>query len=360
MNTRFWVIEQTESLDNHPAILEAAALLQQSEVIAFPTETVYGLGANALSEAAVSNIFAAKGRPSDNPLIVHLYDVNQLTEIVREVPTVAMHLLKVFAPGPLTLILHSNGSVASNVTAGLPSVAVRFPDHPVARALLQASGLPLAAPSANRSGSPSPTEASHVRSDLEGRIAGILDAGATGVGLESTVLDVTVSPPMLLRPGAISVEELQEVIGEVTIDPALNIQGISEEAIIAPRSPGMKYRHYAPAAPLWIVNGETTEDMYERLLTHVQHLHATGKKVGILTTQEGKSFYVNNGIDDSVVIKVCGTRGDLTTVARHLYDRLRQFNHNDVDIILAETFPTHGIGKAIMNRLDKAAGGRYV
>lgn len=360
MKTRYWVIQQPEALEHHPAILEAAALLRDGEVIAFPTETVYGLGGDARSEDAIAKIFEAKGRPADNPLIVHLYDVSQLPEIVREVPEIATRLLDAFAPGPLTLIMHSNGSVAANVTAGLSSVAVRFPDHPVARALLQACGLPLAAPSANRSGSPSPTEATHVRADLEGRIAGIVDAGATGVGLESTVLDVTVSPPIILRPGAISIEQLQAVIGDVAMEPSISKQNNMEAQAIAPRSPGMKYRHYAPNAPVWIVDADGYEALYERMLTKVNALHADKKRIGILTTEEGKSYYLSQGIDPSIIIEVCGSRNELTTVAKNLYPCLRRFNEYELDIILAESFPDEGIGSAIMNRLEKAAGGRYV
>ncbi len=353
MKSRHWVIDQKESLMNHPAIIEAAALLKSGEVVAFPTETVYGLGGDAFSSEAVDKIFAAKGRPSDNPLIIHLYDQSELHLLVHDVPESAKLLLAAFVPGPLTLILKGNGRIAPNATAGLSSVAIRIPDHPVARALLQSCGLPLAAPSANRSGKPSPTTAGHVIADLDGRIAGILDAGETGVGVESTVLDLTVSPPMILRPGGISLEQIEEVIGEVTLDPSLG------EEVVAPRSPGMKYRHYAPDAPLWIVDGEDVETLRNRLAVEAKRLLEEGKRIGILTTIEGLEFYQNHiPASETVVIESCGSRGDLNSVARLLYDRLRRFNHSEVDRILAEAFPTTGIGSAIMNRLVKAAGGR--
>lgn len=353
MQTRHWVIDIQQSLTNHPAIIEAAELLQAGEVIAFPTETVYGLGGNALSREAVDKIFAAKGRPSDNPLIIHLYDQSDLHTIVSEVPDYAIQLLNAFAPGPLTLILKGNGRIAANATAGLTSVAIRIPDHPVARALLHRCGLPLAAPSANRSGKPSPTSADHVIADLEGRVAGILDAGSSGVGVESTVIDLTVSPPMILRPGGISHEQLEAVIGEITIDPTLG------EETKAPRSPGMKYRHYAPDAPLWIVEGEDIAQICDRIIAESDRLVQEGKRIGILTTVEGKQYYAEHiTVSEKLVIESCGSRADLTTVARQLYDRLRRFNESKVDVILAEAFPTTGIGSAVMNRLQKAAGGR--
>lgn len=352
IQTKYWTITSSDSLDYHPTIIEAAQLLRRGEVVAFPTETVYGLGASARSYDAIAKIFQAKGRPADNPLIVHLYDRTQLDDIVAVIPEIAERLIAAFTPGPLTLIMAGNGTIATNATAGLASVAIRFPDHPVARALLKAAALPIAAPSANRSGHPSPTTAQHVQADLDGSIAGIIDAGATGVGVESTVLDLTTSPPVVLRPGAISIEELQAVIGTVALDPALT------SAQSAPRSPGMKYRHYAPDAPLWIVAGDSTADIYERVHAAAIEQLNSGKRVGILTTAEGQAYYAPKLMARDVVIEACGSRDDLPTVARALYDRLRSFNAHKVDIIFAEAFPNEGIGLAIMNRLDKAAGGR--
>lgn len=354
METKLWQVEIHSVTERHPAIQEAANLLQAGEVIAFPTETVYGLGANALSDSAVQKIFAAKGRPADNPLIIHLYDRSQLERYVRNVPSLAISLLDAFTPGPLTIIFESNGTLSSYATAGLTSVGIRFPDHKVARAILQACDLPIAAPSANRSGRPSPTEAIHVQQDLGGKIAGIVDGGSTGVGVESTVIDVTLSPPMILRPGGITREQIEQVIGPVQVDPAL----LSN--VTAPRSPGMKYRHYAPEAPIYLVGGETIEEMYERLLTEAQNLIDEGKKVGILTTQEGQNIYETGLPKHRVVIEVCGQREKLETVAQSLYHCLRKFDGSDIDVILAEVFPTHGIGTAIMNRLEKAAGGKYI
>lgn len=354
MNTKIWQVDPDTVTERHPAIQEAAELLKAGETIAFPTETVYGLGANALSDEAVQKIFAAKGRPADNPLIIHLYDRKQLDRYVRNIPSVAYRLFDHFTPGPLTLILEHNASISAYATAGLASVGIRFPDHPVARALLQACDLPIAAPSANRSGRPSPTEASHVFQDLAGKIAGIVDGGATGVGVESTVIDVTVNPPMILRPGGISREQIEAIIGPVQVDPALN------SADSAPRSPGMKYRHYAPEAPVFLVRGETLSQMYERLQTEAKRYAAMGKKVGILTTEEGQSFYTEKLPKGQIIVEVCGTRERLETVAQNLYDRLRKFNETDVDVILAEVFPREEIGSAIMNRLEKAAGGKYL
>lgn len=354
METKLWQVDPHTVTDRHPAIEEAATLLKAGEAVAFPTETVYGLGANALSDEAVQKIFTAKGRPADNPLIIHLYDRNQLVRYVRNIPSIAYKLLDHFAPGPLTLILEHNDSLSRYATAGLSTVGIRFPDHPVARAILQASDLPIAAPSANRSGSPSPTEAKHVYQDLNGKVAGIVDGGVTGVGVESTVIDVTVNPPMILRPGGVSREQIEAVIGSVQMDPALK----STDA--TPRSPGMKYRHYAPEAPLYLVKGETLTQMYEHILQEAKRCIAEGKKVGILTTVEGRSVYAEQLPYEQTMIEVCGERRRLETVAQNLYDRLRKFNETDVDIILAEVFPSEGIGTAIMNRLEKAAGGKYI
>ncbi|SDM52822.1 L-threonylcarbamoyladenylate synthase [Sediminibacillus halophilus] len=346
MDTKVWRIDQiTKETDQ--AIEEASALLEQNQVVAFPTETVYGLGANAKEADAVDKIFRAKGRPSDNPLIVHIADRNQVDEYVTEVPEVAEKLLAAFTPGPLTLILKSNGTIAENVTAGLPSIGVRIPDHPVAQALLRACRLPLAAPSANKSGRPSPTTAEHVYEDLQGRIAGLLDGGPTGVGVESTVVDCTGVMPIILRPGGVTREQLEEVVGSVMVDPALASAGgdLPEDgAVDKPRAPGMKYTHYAPEAPMWLVDGDPSF-MQEQIDVHLQ----AGDKVGIIASEE-----LAAGLNADH-INVCGSRDNLNEVAAHLYDALRSFKKSDVDIILCETFPETGVGHAIMNRLQKAA-----
>ncbi|WP_417898630.1 L-threonylcarbamoyladenylate synthase [Bacillus haimaensis] len=346
MLTKKWTVDNVDPLKmNYPQLKEAAALLQQEEVVAFPTETVYGLGANALSDQAVQKIFEAKGRPGDNPLIVHITKKEQLTDLVDNLPEVAEKLMQAFWPGPLTLVLKSRDSVSKYVTAGLDTLAVRMPDHPVALALMEVSGLPLAAPSANLSGKPSPTTAAHVDEDLDGKIAGIVDGGPTGVGLESTVVDCTTEIPIILRPGGVTKEQLEAVVGQVEVDPALTSQDQ------APKSPGMKYTHYAPVAPVFLVEGGL--DFLKETILRAQK---DGKKVGLLVTEETK-FELGEAGD---VMLTCGTRSDLSTVATNLYDVLRAFNSTDVDIIFSETFPKTGVGAAIMNRLDKAAGQKII
>ncbi|MBM7571272.1 L-threonylcarbamoyladenylate synthase [Aquibacillus albus] len=335
--TRLWKIEDNTQ-ENQIAIQEAAELIRQQEVIAFPTETVYGLGANATNHQAVAKIFEAKGRPSDNPLIVHVANREQMKPYVAAVPPLADKLIHAFMPGPLTVILPSNGTIANNVTAGLSTVAFRIPDHPVAKQLLESCQLPLAAPSANRSGKPSPTKASHVYDDLYGKIAGILDGGTTGVGLESTVVDCTGEIPIVLRPGGITKEQLEQVVGNVMLDPAL------AEQHDKPKAPGMKYTHYEPEAPLWLIRG--TADFFQ---STVDRIEREGKKVAVMCSEQlAASLQADQ-------IKVIGSQHDLTQIAVHLYDALRSFKKTDVDIILCESFPQTGVGEAIMNRLTKAA-----
>ncbi|OKO96696.1 L-threonylcarbamoyladenylate synthase [Geobacillus proteiniphilus] len=344
MKTRVWVVDNiVDKRQVYPQIREAVEWLRAGEVIAFPTETVYGLGADAANTAAVEKIFAAKGRPSDNPLIVHVAHIAQAEAVAASIPTVAKTLMERFWPGPLTLVLPKRaGAVSERVTAGLPTVAVRMPDHPLALALIEASGLALAAPSANRSGRPSPTTAAHVLADLDGRIAGVIDGGPTGVGVESTVLDCSGDVPTILRPGGVTKEALIEAIGRVEEAAA-----VDDEA--APKAPGMKYTHYAPKAPLWIVAGPPA--FLQRL---VDESRAEGKTVGVLTTEENRDQYAAD------VVLPCGMRQALETVASRLYDTLRRFDETNVDLIYSEAFPEEGIGAAIMNRLRKAAGGRVI
>jgi L-threonylcarbamoyladenylate synthase len=345
METHVWSVDKfVDNLENYPQITQAALFLKKNEVIAFPTETVYGLGGNAESSEAVAKIFAAKGRPSDNPLIIHIADTAQLTEFVASIPETAQKLIDEFWPGPLTIIFQKKeGKLSELATAGLPTVAVRMPDHPVALALIKAAGLPIAAPSANRSGKPSPTLASHVYEDLNGAITGIVDGGPTGVGVESTVIDCTGSIPMILRPGGVTKEQIEAVIGEVDFDPALKNEAT------APKSPGMKYRHYAPDAPLFLVDGSRSF-----LQNLVRELQASGAKVGVLTTEEAVTDY------EADVVLPCGRRERLETVAASLYETLRAFNEAGVDVIFSEMFPEHGVGQAIMNRLRKAAGNKVI
>ncbi|KPL59376.1 L-threonylcarbamoyladenylate synthase [Rossellomorea vietnamensis] len=342
---KHWIVESdVDKNKSYPQIVDAAKILQQDEVVAFPTETVYGLGANATSDRAVEKIFKAKGRPSDNPLIVHISNKGQLDGLVEEIPVDAAKLIEAYWPGPLTIIFkNKEGVFSGKVTAGLDTVGIRMPDHPVALSIIEAAGLPIAAPSANRSGKPSPTTAQHVIDDLDGRIAGVVDGGETGVGVESTVVDCTGEIPVILRPGGITKEQLEVVVGKVEVDPSL------KEGKGAPKSPGMKYTHYAPDAPVYLVDG-SKEDV-QRL---VDEKKGEGLKVGVLTTEERMDWY------QADIIFSVGRRDDLNTVAQHLYDTLRAFNRSDVDIIFSEIFPEEGVGLAIMNRLQKAAGYRVI
>jgi len=345
MNTMVWKVDKyVDNLENNPQVVDAANFLRKNEVVALPTETVYGLGGNAESDEAVAKIYAAKGRPGDNPLIIHIAEREQLTRFVAEVPVMAETLMDAFWPGPLTIIFkRKEGALSEKATAGLATVAVRMPDHPVALALLKTCGLPIAAPSANSSGKPSPTNADHVLDDLFGKIAGVLDGGATGVGVESTVVDCTETIPVILRPGGVTKEQLEAVVGEVHVDAAL-----TDEAV-RPKAPGMKYRHYAPDAPLFMVSGTA-----EFLQSLVEEKRSEGLRVGVLTTEENVSLY------HADLVLACGRRAELETVASALYDVLRRFNQDNVDVIFSEIFPNTGVGYAIMNRLQKAAGYKLI
>jgi L-threonylcarbamoyladenylate synthase len=345
MNTKVWKVDKyVDNLENNPQIVDAAHFLKENEVVALPTETVYGLGGNAESDEAVAKIFAAKGRPSDNPLIIHIAEREQIHSFVSEIPEKAKVLMDAFWPGPLTIIFKKKeGALSAKATAGLASVGVRMPDHPVALALLKTCGLPIAAPSANSSGKPSPTKAEHVLEDLQGKIAGVVDGGATGVGVESTVIDCTEATPVILRPGGVTKEQLEAVIGDVHIDPALTSNASK------PKAPGMKYQHYAPNAPLYLVEGSG-----QFLQVLVNEKKKEGFKVGVLTTEENVGEY------QSDIVIACGKRSVPDTVAAALYDTLRAFNHKKVDIIYSEVFPSTGVGHAIMNRLQKAAGNKFI
>lgn len=345
MNTKVWKVDKyVDNLENNPQVVDAANFLRDNEVVALPTETVYGLGGNAKSDAAVKKIFAAKGRPSDNPLIIHIAEQSQLSTFVEEIPEKAERLIEAFWPGPLTIIFkRKEGVLSETATAGLATVAVRMPDHPVALALLKRCGLPIAAPSANSSGKPSPTNAKHVLDDLNGKIAGVIDGGATGIGVESTVVDCTEEIPVILRPGGVTKEQLESVVGEVQVDAAL-----TDEAA-QPKAPGMKYRHYAPNAPLYMVSGTTK--FLQRL---VEEKRQEGFRVGVLTTEE------NTNLFEADVVLTCGKRAELETVAAALYGTLRKFNLEKVDVIYSEVFPNAGVGQAIMNRLQKAAGNKLI
>lgn len=329
---------------------EAGALIRAGELVAFPTETVYGLGADALRPEASRKIYEAKGRPSDNPLIVHIAEFEDLVSIAREVPRQAKLLADAFWPGPLTMIVWKNDRVPYETTGGMETVAVRMPDHPVALRLIRESGRLVAAPSANISGRPSPTEAAHVARDMDGRIPMILDGGAVGIGIESTIIDLTEETPMILRPGYITQEMLTDVLGaEVRIDPGI----IASDSGQKPRAPGMKYKHYAPRADLILVEGETGK-VVETINRLAGERRAAGKKVGIIATDETMERY--DGADTVSI----GARSDEDAIARHLYKLLREFDDRGVDIIYSESFATPRIGQAIMNRLRKAAGHQII
>lgn len=330
---------------NSEIIKTAGDILKKGGLVAFPTETVYGLGADALNEKAAEKIYAAKGRPSDNPLIVHITNMDDLEKIADVIPQVAYTVAEKYWPGPLTMIFEKSEIVPYGTTGGLDTVAVRMPDHEIARAVIDAGGGFIAAPSANTSGRPSPTAAEHVEEDLSGKIDMIVDGGSVEIGVESTILDVTVDPPMILRPGAITKEMLTELIGEVTVDKALISPG-SEQA---PKAPGMKYRHYAPKADLSIVEGPMAL-VIPTINRMASQRISQGYKVGIIGTEETVEKYQYG------TVKSIGTREDESTIANHLYGILREFDSEQVDYIYSESFATGGIGSAIMNRLLKAAG----
>ena len=331
---------------------EAADLIRQGELVAFPTETVYGLGADALRPEASKKIYEAKGRPSDNPLIVHICKFEELERIAREVPQQARVLAEAFWPGPLTMVVWKNDAVPYATTGGMETVAVRMPNHAVALALIEESGCLIAAPSANTSGKPSPTEASHVAMDMEGRIPMILDGGMVGIGIESTIVDLTEEKPMILRPGYITKEMLEEVLGEeVLIDPGILAVDTTNPEHVGqkPKAPGMRYKHYAPKADLALVEGNT-DKVVAKINELVQMAHTKEKKVGVIATDETKEAY------QADIVFSIGTRADEDTIARHLYKILREFDEKQVDAIYSESFATPRIGQAIMNRLLKAAG----
>ncbi|MBU5670890.1 L-threonylcarbamoyladenylate synthase [Paenibacillus brevis] len=336
-------------------LYEAGEMLAAGGTVAFPTETVYGLGADARNSKAVEAIFAAKGRPSDNPLIVHIAAMHQLEGLVTGINDTAAQLMEAFWPGPLTIVLPVlEGAVSPRVTAGLDTVAVRMPDHEVALRLIAAAGCPLAAPSANRSGRPSPTLADHVREDLGGRIDGIVDGGATGVGVESTVVlagdDGIVT---VLRPGGVTVEELAPYAkGGVELDPALRGAGLPGP-VAAPRSPGMKYTHYAPKGELRVVAGSAPQ-VADRIQAELDAAKARGEITGVLAFDEHLPFYRAD------CVLSLGSLTRLETAAHRLYAALRRFDDSGVTVMLAEACPEDGLGAAVMNRLLKAAGHRII
>lgn len=325
---------------------EASRILKRGGLVAFPTETVYGLGADALNAAAAKKIYEAKGRPSDNPLIVHIGDLQAVELLASEVSESARRLMEAFWPGPMTLVMKKSSLVPPGVTGGLDTVAVRMPSHPTARALLLASGLFIAAPSANTSGRPSPTLASHVMQDLGGKIDMIIQDDTVSVGIESTIIDVSTDPVMVLRPGFITLEQIRAVTGEGELDPAVAGNRPVEGT---PKAPGMKYRHYAPQAVLKIIKGPIPA-VIEYINKEAARLTGEGKKTGVMATDETASRY------ESGIVRSLGKREDEEGIARRLYACLREFDDLGAEIIFSEYFSEKKVGQAIMNRLIKAAG----
>ena len=325
----------------------AADFIKKGGLVAFPTETVYGLGADALNSKAVLAVFEAKKRPLDNPPIVHVGNPKDVYNLVKEVPPKAEKLMKNFWPGPLTLIFKRSNIVPDVTVAGLDTIAIRMPRHNVALALLRGSGCPIAAPSANLAGKPSPTTAKHVWDDLNGRIDAILDAGPTSIGVESTVLDLTVDPPQILRPGGTVYEVLRKFLGKVELHPVAVAE--KELQIEKVRSPGMKHKHYAPNADVIVVEGEVSAVM-EKVKELAKFYKQKGIKVGVLATDETVGYY------EADVVKSLGSRNDLAVIAKNLFRLLREFDLDCVDVIIAEGIPAEGLGLAVMNRLRKASG----
>lgn len=348
MKTEIWRVSKAQP--DREIIRTAAKIIKEGGLIAFPTETVYGLGADGLNPEAVKKIFLAKGRPVDNPLILHIANMKDVFYLAAIVPLKAQVLMESFWPGPLTLILPKSKFIPDGITAGLDTVAIRMPQHPVALALIRESGVPLAAPSANLSGYPSPTEAAHVWHDLSERIDGILDAGAAGVGLESTVLDISGEVPVILRPGGVTKEELKEVIGPVQYDPALL------DSSETPKSPGMKYTHYSPRAEVLLLDGEI-ERVISMITEQVDKYRQKDRKVGLLLTDE--VYQKVKGIENTY-IKNLGSRKELEKIAHNIYAELRDCDIAGVDVILTETYREEGLGTALMNRLLKSAGYKVI
>ncbi|MDO5336681.1 MAG: L-threonylcarbamoyladenylate synthase [Eubacteriales bacterium] len=341
------IIKMTEDSIDKNSIQRAGELLKAGELVAFPTETVYGLGGNALNARASKKIYAAKGRPSDNPLIVHIADYEAIFDIVASIPKKAQLLAREFWPGPLTMILPKSAKVPLETTGGLGSVAVRFPSHKIARELIRAGGGYVAAPSANTSGRPSPTLASHVIEDLGEAIPMIIDGGQVGIGLESTIVDFTEEIPTVLRPGYISLEMLKSLLGEVILDRGLL------KSNEPPKAPGMKYRHYAPKADLAIVEGDIPA-VIAAINAYAARASMEGKQVGIIGTEETIGQYPTG------IVKSIGSRKDEESIALHLYQVLREFDECRVSAIYSEAFYTPKMGQAIMNRLLKAAGHKVI
>lgn len=337
-----------EAIDEE-LIKRAADLIVEGRVVAFPTETVYGLGANGLDEEAIKKVFRAKGRPQDNPLILHVHSIDQVKTLVEEIPDVAYKCMEKFWPGPLTILFKKSQLVPSSVTAGLDTVAIRMPKNNIALELIRLSDKPIAGPSANLSGKPSPTCAQHVIEDLNGKIDMVIDGGECTVGLESTVVDLSTDKAMILRPGYVTLEDLKEIIPNISQD----LGTIRESDKIVPRSPGQKYRHYAPKAEMIVFTGDVVT-MVEEINKKAQEYEKEGLKVGIMATDETKESYM-----EKVLISV-GSRENQESIAKNLFKVIRDLDEEAVDIILAEGVVATDLGSAIMNRMMKASGGKVI
>ena len=345
METKIITVSE-EQIEAKDALLRlAGVILKEGGLVAFPTETVYGLGGDGLNRESSKKIYAAKGRPSDNPLIIHIADMEALPLIVKEVTPQAMRIAEEFWPGPLTMILPKSDKVPAETTGGLDTVAVRMPSHKVARKLIEYAGGYVAAPSANASGKPSPTLAKYVIEDMNGRIDMIIDGGEVGIGLESTIIDLTVDPPQILRPGFITEEMLAKVLGRIDIDRTI----LSNDTTMVPKAPGMKYRHYAPKGQLTIVSGVPSK-VTKYINEQAAVARESGKKVGVIGSQEQLAGYRAD------FVKSVGARDDEQAIAHNLYRILREFDDEDAEVIYSESFDNGGMGQAIMNRLLKAAG----
>lgn len=347
MNTIY--AKMTEEEIDETQIRRAGEILRAGGLVAFPTETVYGLGGDAFNPESSKKIYAAKGRPSDNPLIVHICRIEDMDKVAASVPREARLLAEAFWPGPLTMILPKRPELPKETTGGLDTVAIRFPSNKIAKAMIDAGGGFIAAPSANRSGRPSPTLAQYCREDLDGRVDMIIDGGQVGLGLESTIIDLTDTTPVILRPGFVTWERLQEVLGDVNAGSL--VPDMNDTA--APKAPGMKYRHYAPQGNLTIVDGspeKVTAFINEKIRFH----RSEGIRTGVICTEETKDSYTAD------LVKSAGSRADEESVARELFRILREFDDEGAGEIYAESFDSTGVGRAVMNRLLKAAGQRVV
>ena len=339
----------TEEAIDRAAIEKAGQILRAGGLVAFPTETVYGLGGDALNPESSRKIYAAKGRPSDNPLIVHICRMEDLAPIVRDIPDEALRLAEACWPGPLTMIFHKSDLVPPETTGGLDTVAVRFPSNRIAMALIAAAGGYIAAPSANRSGRPSPTLARYCREDLDGRVEMIIDGGPVGIGLESTIIDLTEGQPVILRPGYVTQERLEQILGRVETDRAI----IEPDSGTAPKAPGMKYRHYAPKGSLTIVEGGR-EAVIAYINARTRECREKGIRTGVICTDETCRCYTADSV------KSAGARTSGETIASRLFRILREFDDEEIQVMFSESFGEGGLGQAIMNRLMKAAGHKIV